>query len=122
MKGGRFAEICRKHYIKREFTSARTPQLNGVAERGLTLIEKVAKASAFQTQVSFVGTQLPATETLWAEAHNNSCDVPNRSATTSNKDKKSDFEVWHGLKPPPILVQWLQPYFYRTMRERKTDA
>ena len=37
LKGDRFAEICRKHHIKREFSSASTPQLNGVAERGLTL-------------------------------------------------------------------------------------
>ena len=93
LKGRRFIEICRKHHIKREFTSASTPQLNGVAERGLTLIEKVAKASAFQAKVSFVGMQLPATETLWAEAHNYSCDVLNRTATTSNKDKKSSYEV-----------------------------
>ena len=63
LKGGRFAKICRKHHIKREFTSASTPQLNGVAERGLTM-EKVAKASAFQAKVSFVGMQLPATKTL----------------------------------------------------------
>ena len=47
LKGARFAEICRKHHIKREFTSASIRQLNGVAERGLTLIEKVAKANCF---------------------------------------------------------------------------
>ena len=99
LKGGRFAKICRKHHIKREFTSASTPQLNGVAERGLTPIEKVAKASAFQAKVSFVGMQLPATEMLWAEAHNYSCDVLRRTATTSNKDKKSAYEMWHGVNP-----------------------
>ena len=33
LMGGRFAVICRKLNIKREFTSA--PQLSGVAERGL---------------------------------------------------------------------------------------
>ena len=47
LKDGRFAEICRKRHIKREFTSASAPRLNGVAERGLTLIEKVAKANCF---------------------------------------------------------------------------
>ncbi|CAN0246884.1 unnamed protein product, partial [Scytosiphon promiscuus] len=40
LRGGRFSEICRTHRIKREFTSADRPQLNGVAERGLTLIAK----------------------------------------------------------------------------------
>ena len=68
----------------------------------------VAKASAFQAKVSFVGMQLPPTETLWAEAHNYSCDVLNRTTTTSNKDKKSAYEMWHGVKPPPALIQWLQ--------------
>ncbi|CAN0535565.1 unnamed protein product, partial [Laminaria digitata] len=33
LKGGKFNEICRKHRIKQEFTSADRPQLNGVAER-----------------------------------------------------------------------------------------
>ena len=97
MKGGRFAELGRKHHIKRAFTFANTPKLNGAAERDLTLIEKVAKASAFEAKVSFVGMQLPPTETLWAQAHNYSCDVLNRTATASNKDKKSAYEMWHGV-------------------------
>lgn len=50
LMGGRFAEICREHNIKREFTSASTSQLNGVAERGLTLVSRVAKASAYQAK------------------------------------------------------------------------
>ena len=122
LKGRRFTEICRNHHIKREFTSARTPQLNGVAERGLRLIEKVARASAFLPKVSFVGMQSPATETLWAEAQNYSCDVLNRTATTSNRDKKSAYEMWHGVKPPPTLIQRLRPCFYQTKRKLKTDA
>ncbi|CAN0217858.1 unnamed protein product, partial [Ascophyllum nodosum] len=59
LKAGKFDEIGRKIHIKRGFTSANTPQLNGVAEHGLTLIEKVAKASAYQAKVSFVGMDLP---------------------------------------------------------------
>ena len=51
LKAGKFDEMCRKLHIKREFTSANTPQLKGVAERGLTLIEKVARASAYQAKV-----------------------------------------------------------------------
>ena len=67
---GRFSDICKELGTKREFTSASTPQLNGVAERGLTLIEKLAKASVFQAKVSFVGMELPSMDRLWAEAHN----------------------------------------------------
>ena len=96
--------------------------MTGCLRKFLTLIEKVAKASAFQEKVSFVGMQLPATETLWAEAHNHSRDVINRTATTSNKDKKSAYEMWHGVKPPPTLIQWLQPRYYRTKRKLEIDA
>ncbi len=122
LKGGLFSDICRKLRIKREFTSADTPQYNGVAERGLTLIEKVAKASTIQAPVTFVGMQLPMTGSLWPESHNYACDVLNRTATTSNPGKKSPYEMWYGKKPPPTLLEWLQPCFLRVKRKRKTDA
>ncbi|CAN0224881.1 unnamed protein product, partial [Scytosiphon promiscuus] len=41
LRGGRSSEICRMLRIKRELTSADRPQLNGAAERGLTLIAKL---------------------------------------------------------------------------------
>ena len=122
LKAGKFDEICRKLHIKREFTSANTPQLNGVAERGLTLIEKVAKASAYQAKVSFVGMDLPPMDRLWTDNHHNVCDVLNRSATKSNKGMTTPYEMWHGVKPSPTLIQWLQPCFYRVKRKHKTDA
>ena len=122
LKAGKFDEICRKLHIKREFTSANTPQLNGVAERGLTLIEKVAKAFAYQAKVSFVGLDLPPMDCLWTDNHHNACDVLNRSATKSNKGMTTPYEIWHGVKPSPTLIQWLQPCFYRVNRKHKTDA
>ena len=102
---GRFSDM-QELGIKLECTSASTPQLNGVAERGLTLIEKLAKASVFQAKVSFVGIELPSMDRLWAEAHKFACDNLNRTATSSNKDMKSPYEMWHGGKPPPTLLQW----------------
>ena len=122
MKAGKFDEISRKLHIKRKFTSANTPQLNGVAERGLTLIEKVAKASAYQAKASFVGMDLPPMDRLWTDNHHNACDVLNRSATKSNKGITTPYEMWHGVKPSPTLIQWLQPCFYRVKRKHKTDA
>ena len=116
-KAGKFDEICRKLHIKRELTSANTPQLNGVAERGLTLIEKVAKASAYQAKVSFVGMDLPPMDRLRTDNHHNACDVLNRSATKSNKRMTTPYEMWHGVKPSPTLIQCLQPYFYRVKRK-----
>ena len=122
LKAGKFDEICRKLHIKREFISANTPKLNGVAERGLTLIEKVAKASAYQAKVSFVGMDFPPMDRLWTDNHHNACDVLNRSATKSNKGMTTSYEMWHGVKPSTTLIQWLQPCFHRVKRKHKTDA
>ena len=117
LKAGKFDEICRKLHIKRELTSANTPQLNGVAERGLTLIEKVAKASAYQAKVSFIGMDLQPMDRLWTDNHHNACDVLNRLAIKSNKRITTPYEMWRGLKPSPTLIQWLQPCFHRVMRK-----
>ena len=105
LKACKFDEICRNLYIKREFTSANTPQLNGVAERGLTFIEKVAKTSGYQAKVSFVGMDLPPMDRLWTGNHHNACGVHNRSATKSNKGMITPYEMWHGVKPSPTLIQ-----------------
>ena len=35
---------------------------------------------------------------------------------------KSPYEMWHGEKPPPTLLQWFQPCFFKVQRKHKTDA
>ena len=122
LNGGKFNEICRKQRIKQEFTLADKPQLNGVADRGLTLIDKLTKACAFQARVSFKVVPFPTTVPLWPEAHNHACDVFNRTATSSNPGCKSPYEMWYGEKPPPTMLEWLQLCFYRAKRDRKIDA
>ena len=59
---------------------------------------------------------------LWTDNHHNACDVLSRSATKSNKGMTTPYEMWHGVKPSPTLIQWLQPCFYRVKRKHKTDA
>ena len=59
---------------------------------------------------------------LRTDNHHNACDVLNRSATKSNKGMATLYEMWHGVKPSPTLIQWLQPCFYRVKRKHKTDA
>ena len=47
---GNFWDVCRQYCIKREFTNAKSPELNGVAERALGIIKNVAlAASSFPT-------------------------------------------------------------------------
>ena len=66
--GGTFGDLCRSRCIKQEFTTADSPQFNGVAERALGLIETTAMAGRTQAREHFAGAQLPGTESLWAEA------------------------------------------------------
>ena len=59
---------------------------------------------------------------LWTDYHHNACDVLNRSVTKSNKGMTTPYEMRHGVKPSPTLIQWLQRCFYRVKRKHKTDA
>nr|GEV98794.1 reverse transcriptase domain-containing protein [Tanacetum cinerariifolium] len=70
-------DFCSQKGIKREFSNARTPQQNGVAERrNRTLIE------AAKTMLA--DTKLPVT--LWAEAVNTACYVQNRVLVKKSHD------------------------------------
>ena len=60
--------MCDELLIKQHITPAYSPQFNGVAERGLGMIETAAKAARIQAKVLFGHVQLPETDKLWAEA------------------------------------------------------
>ncbi|GJR00214.1 putative ribonuclease H-like domain-containing protein [Tanacetum coccineum] len=78
-KNREMIEFCGLKGIKREYSNARTPQQNGVAERkNRTLIE----AARTMLADSF----LP--NTFWAEAVNTACYVLNRPVTTENRANK----------------------------------
>nr|GEY03098.1 uncharacterized mitochondrial protein AtMg00810-like [Tanacetum cinerariifolium] len=71
-------EFCTRKGIKREFSNARTPQQNGVAERrNRSLIE------AARTMLADV--KLPVT--FWAEAVNTACYVQNRVLRTKRVEE-----------------------------------
>ena len=59
---------------------------------------------------------------LCTDNHHNACNVLNRSATKVNKGMAAPYEMWHGVKPSPTLIQWLQSCFYRVKCKHKTDA
>ncbi|GJU59830.1 putative ribonuclease H-like domain-containing protein [Tanacetum coccineum] len=84
-------QFCRMKGIKREFSIARTPQQNRVAERkNRTLIE------AARTMLA--DSLLPTT--FWAEAVNTACYVQNRVLVTKPHNK-TPYELLHG-RPPSI--------------------
>ncbi|GJY06016.1 putative ribonuclease H-like domain-containing protein [Tanacetum coccineum] len=80
-------QFCERKGIKREFSVARTPQQNGVAERkNRTLIE------AARTMLA--DSKLPTT--FWAEAVNTACYVQNRVLVTKPHNKTPYYTFFLG--------------------------
>ncbi|GJT79678.1 putative ribonuclease H-like domain-containing protein [Tanacetum coccineum] len=82
-------ELCEMKGIRREFSVARTPQQNGVAERKYkTLIEA--------TRTMLADSKLPTT--FWAEVVNTACYVQNR-VLVIKPDNKTPYELFLGTGP-----------------------
>nr|GEU80397.1 hypothetical protein [Tanacetum cinerariifolium] len=95
------ADACmlwhRRIGIKREFSNARTPQQNGVAERrNRTLIE------AAKTMLA--DAKLPVT--FWAEAVNTACYVQNKVLVNKSQNK-TPYELFNGRTP---AIGFLKPF------------
>ncbi|GJV69480.1 putative ribonuclease H-like domain-containing protein [Tanacetum coccineum] len=92
-----FIEFCGSKGIKREYSNARTPQQNGVAERkNRTLIE----AARTMLADSF----LP--NTFWAEAVSTACYVLNRVLVTKLQNK-TPYELITGKIP---IISYIRPF------------
>ncbi|GKC39090.1 putative ribonuclease H-like domain-containing protein [Tanacetum coccineum] len=90
-------EFCGSKGIKREYSNARTPQQNGVAERkNRTLIE----AARTMLADSF----LP--NTFWAEAVSTACYVLNRVLVTKPHNK-TPYELITGKLP---IISYIRPF------------
>ncbi|GJZ84511.1 putative ribonuclease H-like domain-containing protein, partial [Tanacetum coccineum] len=82
--------------IKREYSIARTPQQNGVAERmNRTLIEAA--------RIMLAESKLPTT--FWAEAVSTACYIQNRVKPYN----KTPYELFRGFKPAP---SFMKPFGY----------
>ncbi|GKA21177.1 uncharacterized protein Tco_0701166, partial [Tanacetum coccineum] len=90
-------EFCGEKGIKQEFSNARTPQQNGVAERmNRTLIEAARSMLA--------DSHLPTT--FWAEAVNTACYTFNRVRVTKPQHK-TPYELLFGHKP---ILSYIRPF------------
>ncbi|GKA28118.1 ribonuclease H-like domain-containing protein [Tanacetum coccineum] len=90
-------DFCREKCIKREYSVARTPQQNGVAERrNRTLIE------AARTMLA--DSKLPTT--FWAEAVSTACYVQNRVLVVKPHNK-TPYELFRGFKP---ALSFMRPF------------
>ncbi|GJT68846.1 ribonuclease H-like domain-containing protein [Tanacetum coccineum] len=91
------SEFYEKKGIKREFSIARTPQQNGVAERrNMTLIE------AARTMLAY--SKLPTI--FWAEAVNSACYVQNRVLVVKPHNKTT-YELFRGRTPS---LSFMRPF------------
>ncbi|GJW48013.1 putative ribonuclease H-like domain-containing protein [Tanacetum coccineum] len=90
-------DFCREKGIKREYSVARTPQQNSVAERrNMTLIEA--------TRTMLADSKLPTT--FWAEAVSTACYVQNRVLVVKPHNK-TPYELFRGFKP---ALSFMRPF------------
>nr|GEV68888.1 hypothetical protein [Tanacetum cinerariifolium] len=88
-KNKEMSDFCLQKGIKREFSNARTPQQNGVAERrNRTLIEAA--------RIMLADAKLLVT--FWAEAVNTACYVQNR-VLVNKSHNKTPYELFNGRSP-----------------------
>ncbi|GJZ27942.1 putative ribonuclease H-like domain-containing protein [Tanacetum coccineum] len=90
-------QFCKTQGIKREFSVARTPQQNRVAERkNRTLIE--------EARTMLADSKLPTT--FWAEAVNTACYVHNR-VLVIKPHNKTPYELLLGRAP---ILSFMRPF------------
>nr|GEV77941.1 hypothetical protein [Tanacetum cinerariifolium] len=89
--------FCSQKGIKREFSNARTPQQNGVAERRNRTLIEVARTM-------LADAKLPVT--FWAEAVNTACYVQNRILVNKSHNK-TPYELFNGRSP---AIGFLKPF------------
>ncbi|GJS94052.1 putative ribonuclease H-like domain-containing protein [Tanacetum coccineum] len=92
-------QFCEMKGILRQFSIARTPQQNGVAERRKRTLIKVARTM-------LADSKLPTT--FWAEAINTTCYVQNRVLVVKPHNK-TPYELFHGRTP---TLSFMRPFGY----------
>ena len=119
---GEFGQLCRERNIKQEFTTADSPEYNnGVAERGLAMIESAALAVRIQASELFSGFDIPEKPSLWAEAMRWACDAYNRTATVANPGNRSPHGMFYGEIPQNSPIPFLKPGYCKYKRMNKMD-
>ncbi|GJV79452.1 putative ribonuclease H-like domain-containing protein, partial [Tanacetum coccineum] len=91
------SEFCEKKGIKKEFSVARTPQQNGVAERRNRTLIEVARTM-------LAASKLPTI--FWAEVVNTACYVQNRVLVVKPHNK-TPYELFRGRTP---ALSFMRPF------------
>nr|GEV21786.1 putative ribonuclease H-like domain-containing protein [Tanacetum cinerariifolium] len=90
-------QFCEMKRIIRQYSVARTPQQNGVAERRNRTLIEVARTM-------LVDSKLPTT--FWAKAVNTACYIQNRVLVIKHHDK-NHYELFHGRTP---ALSFMRPF------------
>ncbi|GJR15885.1 putative ribonuclease H-like domain-containing protein [Tanacetum coccineum] len=90
-------QFCEMNGIKREFSVARTPQQNGVAERKNKTLIEAARTMLADSKLSI---------TFWAEAVNTVCYVQNR-VLVIKPHNNTPYELFLGRKP---ALSFIRPF------------
>ena len=83
-KSWSFANLSREQGNMQKTTTADSPQFNGVAGRGIVMIEPAGKTAIIQLGVSIPGMGVPSGNSVWAAQAYWVCHALNAKATTSN--------------------------------------
>jgi hypothetical protein len=81
-----FRDFCEEHGIKRQFSTARTPQQNGVVERKNKTVQEMARTMLNDSKLSDI---------FWGQAVHTTIHILNRGLIKSNSDK-TPYELWKG--------------------------
>ena len=102
------------------FTTANSPQFNGVVERGIAMIESTGKAALIQAKCMFSGMGIPLSDSLWAAQAYWAYNALNFTATKANAKCKFLYEMWFG-RTPPSPFPFLKPGFVNRKRTNKLE-
>ena len=112
--------MCKQYSIKPNVTNAKSPELNGVAERALGIIQNGALAARIQAPIHFPRVELPLSEILWDDAVDWASKALNRPTTTSNSSNTSLYEMGHGNAAHLSPHQFLCLGYCRCNRQSKS--
>ncbi|GJY94027.1 putative ribonuclease H-like domain-containing protein [Tanacetum coccineum] len=106
------SEFCEKKGIKKEFSAAKTPQQNDVAERRNRTLVEAARTMLADSKLS---------TTFWAEAVNTACYVHNRVLVVKPYNK-TPYELFRGRTPALSFMRPLGKAFrVYNIRTRKVE-
>jgi len=104
-----FFEFCEQHGIKRQFSTARTPQQNGVVERMNKTVQQMARAILDES-----GTP----ETFWGEAAFAAITILNQANVRVN-NTQTPHELWYGKTPTIKYFKFFGSKCYIKMTDEK---